>query len=59
MRTIKIWLGDLGAYNAGKLIGEWLELPMDARELTAKIDLYSRNGEGAYFFADWEEPIKG
>jgi antirestriction protein len=51
---IKIWLGDLGAYNAGKLVGEWLALPMDSDELQAKIDQYTDNGRGDYFIADHE-----
>ncbi len=53
---IKIWLGDLGAYNEGNLRGEWLELPMDADMLSEKIRQYSRNGEGDYFIADYEVP---
>lgn len=57
--VLKIWLGDLGAYNAGELKGEWLEFPMDPEELSEKIKQYSRNGEGDYFIADSEEPIKG
>lgn len=56
---IRIWLGDLGAYNAGTLKGEWLSLPMDADELAAKVALYTRNGEGDYFIADHECPIEG
>lgn len=53
---IKIWLGDLGQYNAGNLVGEWLTLPMDEEELDAKVKQYSRNGEGDYFIADYETP---
>lgn len=53
---IKIWLGDLGEYNNGNLVGEWLTLPMDEGELDAKVSKYSRNGEGDYFVADYETP---
>lgn len=53
---IRIWLGDLGAYNEGRLVGEWLSLPMDAKELATKVALYSQDGLGDYFIADWEVP---
>jgi antirestriction protein len=53
---IRIWLGDLGAYNAGSLVGEWLSLPMDAEELAAKVAKYSHDGTQDYFIADWEYP---
>ncbi len=57
--VIRIWLGDLGAYNAGTLRGEWLSLPMDADELAAKVSEYTRNGEGDYFIADSECDVDG
>lgn len=57
--SIKIWLGDLGKYNAGNLVGEWLELPMDSDDLQAKINQYSRDGQGDYFIADHECDIDG
>lgn len=53
---IKIWLGDLGQYNAGNLVGEWLSLPMDEEELAVKVNQYSRDGDGDYFIADYETP---
>lgn len=34
---IKIYVANLGAYNRGHLIGEWLELPMDEDELNEAI----------------------
>lgn len=54
MNTIKIRIGDLGKYNEGTLVGEWLSLPMDADELQAKINQYSRDGQGDYFIAGYE-----
>ncbi len=54
--TIKIWLGDLGAYNNGELRGEWLELPMDEEELRAKYNKYTDNGTQDHYIADWEVP---
>lgn len=53
---IKIRLGDLGEYNAGNLVGEWLTLPMDSEELDAKVRKYNRDGEGDIFIADYETP---
>lgn len=56
MSIIKIWLGDLSAYNAGILKGEWLSLPMDPEALQAKVELYTCNGQSDYFIADSETP---
>jgi antirestriction protein len=52
--TTRIWLGDLGKYNEGELVGEWIELPMDPEELTKKVHQYSNGGTTDYFLADWE-----
>lgn len=30
---IKVWVGNVGKYNEGKLKGEWLELPVTSKEL--------------------------
>lgn len=35
--TMKIYITDLAAYNAGHLIGEWVSLPMESEDLQAKI----------------------
>ena len=35
---INVWLGHLGAYNAGYLVGRWVELPKDKDELNEIID---------------------
>jgi antirestriction protein len=51
---IKIYLGDLGAYNEGRIIGEWLTLPMDEEELRAKYNKYTHNGQHDFYIADWE-----
>jgi antirestriction protein len=59
MSIIKIWLGDLGAYNSGTLRGEWLNLPMDSDELATKIAHYTDNGRGDYFIADSECDVDG
>jgi antirestriction protein len=33
MTNIRIWLGHLGAYNAGYLIGRWIDLPKSDEEM--------------------------
>ncbi len=35
---IRIYVANLGAYNAGVLIGEWIELPMDGEELGKRLE---------------------
>ena len=30
---LNVWIGNLGKYNEGELIGEWLELPVSKKEL--------------------------
>lgn len=30
---INVWIGNLGKYNEGELVGEWLELPVSKQEL--------------------------
>lgn len=32
-KKMHVWVGELGAYNAGYLIGEWVEVPVDADEI--------------------------
>jgi antirestriction protein len=60
MQTIKIWLGNLGDYNAGKLNGEWISLPQPEDDLAALVEKYTLGGNSDYFIADYEAdfPIK-
>ena len=30
---LNVWIGNLGKYNEGELVGEWLELPVTKKEL--------------------------
>lgn len=53
---IDAWIGNLGKYNEGELVGEWVKFPTEAEEL-AKV--FERIGiDGAqyeeYFLADYE-----
>lgn len=42
---IKVWLGSLAAYNAGALVGEWVELPKTNEELTEIIEGINKEAE--------------
>lgn len=35
---IKVWIGSLAAYNAGALVGEWVDLPKSEDELNEAIE---------------------
>lgn len=65
--NIKGYITNLGKYNEGYLIGEWIEFSIDEDELD---EVFSRIGiseepdeDGRYyeeyFFTDWEIPIGG
>lgn len=49
-----IWVGDLAAYNAGKLVGEWINLVKDGIETALEYV-----GSHEYYIADVETNIKG
>lgn len=57
---IKVFLTNLGKYNEGELLGEWLELPATKQEIDetmAKIGINEEYEE--YFITDYETDIKG
>ena len=57
---IKVFLTNLGKYNEGYLIGEWLELPATQQEIDetmAKIGINEEYEE--YFITDYETDIEG
>ena len=59
---INIWVGNLGKYNEGELVGEWFSLPCDDfddewEELMKRIGIGGRYEE--VFCADWECSIPG
>lgn len=67
MAKISIYVTNLGKYNEGFLVGEWLELPATDEEITAtlerigisdKPDEYGRYYE-EYFITDYESEISG
>ena len=58
MDRIKIFLTNLGRYNEGILVGEWVKLPVDEDELEAVMKRIGiRNGYEEYFITDYESSI--
>lgn len=59
MLELKAWVGNLGAYNAGHLLGEWVTFPIDedeSVELLKRIGAANEKGEiyRDYFIADFD-----
>ena len=57
MTTVKtilsVWIGNLGAYNAGILRGDWYDLDnYDLEELETAVNELTNNGRNDYFIAD-------
>ena len=50
---LKIFLTDLAGYNSARLRGEFLTLPMEEKELEARIKDILKYGE-EYFITDYE-----
>ena len=58
MERLKIYLTNLGKYNEGVLIGEWVKLPVDdgaLEEVMKRIGI--RSGYEEYFITDFESSI--
>jgi len=56
---IRVYLTNLGAYNRGKLMGKWIDLPMDEDELQEEIDSILEPMDEEYFITDFETDIEG
>ena len=55
MDGIKIFLTNLGRYNQGILMGEWVRLPVPAEKLDEVLERIGINGEyEEYFITDYE-----
>jgi antirestriction protein len=53
--NIRIYVANLGAYNAGHLIGEWIDLPMDADSLQERLVaiVAAVDDDGDVFGEEW------
>jgi antirestriction protein len=52
---VRVWIGSLGSYNAGRLVGEWVEVSDDPDELGEEVARIVAKGEGEEaFIADSE-----
>lgn len=58
MDNIKIFLTNLGKYNEGYLMGEWVKLPIPAEKLDEVLERIGIDGEyEEYFITDFEAPF--
>ena len=51
----RIFLTDLAAYNEGKLIGKWIDLPCD--NLNEELQNILQRDNEEYFITDWESDV--
>lgn len=57
---MRIYLTNLGKYNEGHLIGEWVDLPISEEELQKVLDRIGINEEyEEYFITDYETDLNG
>lgn len=55
MNLLNVFITNLGKYNEGELVGEWLELPCTEEELQASLKRIGINEEyEEYFITDYE-----
>ena len=60
MASISIFLTNLGKYNEGHLIGEWLALPASDEEISAVLERIGINEQyEEYFITDYESEVSG
>ncbi len=55
---IKLYLADLAAYNGGRLIGEWITLPVAEEYLNAVIARLGHDGQTDIAIHDYEAPFR-
>lgn len=55
MLELKGFITNLGKYNEGHLVGEWITFPIDQEELKEVFESIGIDEEyEEYFFTDWE-----
>ena len=55
---IRIYIADLDAYNNGRLVGEWVDLPIDPEDLQRIVQKYSHHGQQDIAIHDHESPFR-
>ena len=59
MTNFRVYVVNLGKYNAGEPSGEWLNLPMNPPELEETLDRITYGGTNDYAIHDYDIPIRG
>lgn len=54
---VKIFITDLASYNEGRLVGRWVELPMDEDDLQSEIDSILQADHEEIFITDYESNV--
>lgn len=56
---VKVWVGNLGKYNEGNLVGKWIELPIDEDDLEKVLESIGIDNEEyeEIFIADYDIPF--
>lgn len=49
---MQVWIGNLGKYNEGYLVGDWFDLPIDYDDMAERIGLNERYEEYGIFDTD-------
>ena len=59
MNEVKVWVGNLGKYNEGDLVGRWIELPIDEDDLEKVLESIGIDNEEyeEIFIADYDVPF--
>lgn len=59
MNEVKVWVGNLGKYNEGNLVGRWIELPIDEDDLEKVLESIGIDNEEyeEIFIADYDLPF--
>lgn len=59
MNEVKVWVGNLGKYNEGNLVGRWIKLPIDEDDLEKVLESIGIDNEEyeEIFIADYDLPF--
>lgn len=59
MNEVKVWVGNLGKYNEGNLVGKWIELPINEDDFEKVLESIGIDNEQyeEIFMADYDVPF--